>query len=86
MPSLPAMVTKIRSVTLGASAGVMAVAGEGGSSEGHRKTRSTRACGPARRCILKRIAAGGTLKATPATVIGSDGASAETGLACGQSM
>jgi hypothetical protein len=51
----------------------------GGSSEGHRKARSRRSCAPGRRCTGTRMAAGGTLKVTPAIVIGSAGASAPTG-------
>ena len=86
MLSLAAIVTKMRSVTLGASAGEIALVARGGSSEGHRKARSTRACAPARRCGLKRIAAGGTLKATPPMLMGSDGASGAAVFACGQSM
>ncbi len=38
-----------------------------------------RSCMPARRWSGTRIAAGGTLKVTPATVIGSEGASSDTG-------
>src|SRR5262249_7367555 len=45
----------------------------GGLSEGHRKTKSTRACAPGRRCAATRIAAGGSWNATPATVTGSGG-------------
>jgi hypothetical protein len=52
--------------------------GLGGASEGHRKARSIRSWAPARRCT-RRMAAGGTLKATPATVTGSAGASDATG-------
>ncbi len=53
-------------------------AGSGGVSEGHRYARSTRACVPGLRCTGMRIAAGSMLKATPATMIGSDGASSMT--------
>src|SRR6516225_7026366 len=47
----------------------------GGSSEGHKKARSTRSCAPARRCTAMRKAEGGILNGVPATVMGSAGAS-----------
>ena len=49
--------------------------GRGGVSDGQSKARSRRSCCPGRRCTVSRIAAGGTSNSTPATVIGSDGAS-----------
>src|SRR5262249_47598582 len=58
--------------TFGGGKGSFAVA-FGGLSEGHRKTKSTRACAPGRRCAATRIAAGGSWNATPATVTGSGG-------------
>jgi len=55
------------------------VSAGGGVSEGQRKARSMRSCVPAWRNTLARIAAGGTLKSTPATVIGMAGASTAIG-------
>jgi hypothetical protein len=51
----------------------------GGISDGQRNARSMRSCDPAWRCTLVRIAAGGTLKSTSATVTGIAGASAAIG-------
>ena len=45
-----------------------------------------RGCAPGRRCTLKRIAAGGTLNATPPMVIGSEGASGAIAAGAGHSM
>src|SRR5437016_14660347 len=73
-----AMVTNSRSSVLVGAVGTPVV-GSGGSSDGHRYERSTRSCAPGRRCTGTRIAAGDTLKATPAIVIGSGGASCATG-------
>jgi hypothetical protein len=79
------MVTKMRSTLGGAGSPSRAAGGggfpfaSGGASDGQRKARSTRSCAPGRRCTGTRMAAGGRLKATPATVTGSAGASAPTG-------
>src|SRR5215468_416899 len=76
-----AIMTNRRSIVLADVGGAFGAtttelaAGSGGSSEGHRKARSTRSWEPARRCTGTRMAAGGTLKAVPAMVIGSEGAS-----------
>src|SRR6185295_6614764 len=82
----PEMVTNRRSTigdcAIGAPAGGAAdfAAASGGSSKGHRKTRSTRSCAPGWRCTALRMAAGGTLNATPAIVMGMVGALGETGV------
>ena len=52
--------------------------GDGGVSEGQRNTRSMRSCAPGCRSTLIRMAPGGTLNRTPATVTGTVGASSET--------
>src|SRR5438128_8173534 len=72
------MVMNSRSIGGAASAGAGLATASGGSSEGHRKARSTRSCAPGWRCIGTRIAAGGRLNNTPPTVIGSAGASGAT--------
>ena len=82
------MVTNRRSFVFGigtasssfAAAGAAApvTSPSGGASEGQRKTRSIRSCAPGWRCTAARIAAGGTLKSTPATVTGTVGASRRT--------
>ena len=74
------MVTNSRSLTSRRLTAARLDVESGGVSEGHTKLRSMRTCAPGRRCTLKRIAAGGTLNATPPIVIGSDGASSEIAL------
>jgi len=50
-----------------------------GVSDGQPNARSTRSCWPGWRCTVSRIAAGGISNSTPATVIGSAGASSAIG-------
>ena len=65
-----AMVTNTRSSDCALGMPLVGTLGSGvasgGCSDGHRKARSMRSCAPGWRCIGTRIAAGGTLKATPA--------------------
>ena len=80
------MVTNSRSVTSGTSVGSGLMVRSGGCSDGHTKLRSTRGCAPGLRCTLKRIEAGGMLKAMPPMVIGKEGASGAIAAGAGHTM
>ena len=78
-----AMVTKMRSNDCAFGRPLVGTLGSGaasgGCNDGHRNARSMRSCAPGWRWIGTRMAAGGTLKATPATVTGSAGAFGPSG-------